>query len=36
MIAEAVGEIEATWARELGPKRFDQLRSLLTDLNQLA
>ncbi len=35
VIREAVGEIETTWAQELGPKRFAQLRGLL-ELNQLA
>src|SRR5262245_25511462 len=35
VIREAVTEIEATWAQQLGPKRFDQLRTLLHDLNQL-
>jgi DNA-binding MarR family transcriptional regulator len=36
VIREAVGEIETTWAQQLGPKRFAQLRNLLLDLNQLA
>jgi DNA-binding MarR family transcriptional regulator len=36
VIREAVGEMETTWAQQLGPKRFDQLRTLLLDLNQLA
>jgi DNA-binding MarR family transcriptional regulator len=36
VIREAVGETEATWARELGQKRFDQLRALLVDLNGLS
>lgn len=31
---EAVSELEDTWARQLGPKRFNQLRRLLNDLNQ--
>ena len=35
VIREAVGEIETTWAGQLGPKRFAQLRGLLLDLNQL-
>jgi DNA-binding MarR family transcriptional regulator len=30
------GVSEATWARELGQKRFDQLRALLVDLNGLS
>ena len=34
VIREAVGEIEATWARRLGDERFAELRSLLLDLNQ--
>ena len=36
VIRQAVGEIETTWAQQLGPKRFAQLRNLLLDLNQLA
>jgi DNA-binding MarR family transcriptional regulator len=35
VIREAVAEMEATWAQQLGPKRFAQLRTLLQDLNQL-
>jgi DNA-binding MarR family transcriptional regulator len=34
VIREAVGEIETTWAQQLGPKRFAQLRKLLLELNQ--
>jgi DNA-binding MarR family transcriptional regulator len=34
VIREAVGEVEETWAQQLGPKRFAQLRTLLRDLNQ--
>jgi DNA-binding MarR family transcriptional regulator len=34
VIREAVGELEATWAQKLGPKRFAQLRSLLLELSQ--
>ena len=34
VIREAVSEMEATWAEQLGPKRFAQLRNLLLDLNQ--
>jgi DNA-binding MarR family transcriptional regulator len=34
VIREAVGEIETTWAQQLGPKRFAQLRKLLLQLNQ--
>jgi len=36
VIREAVGEMETTWAQQLGPKRFAQLRNLLLELNQLA
>ena len=36
VIREAVGELEAAWAKELGPKHFAQLRNLLLELNQLA
>ena len=36
VIREAVVEMETTWARQLGPKRFAQLRNLLRDLNQPA
>ena len=35
VIREAVAELEEDWARQLGPKRFAQLRRLLVDLNQL-
>jgi DNA-binding MarR family transcriptional regulator len=34
-IREAVGDVEATWAKQLGYDRFAQLRGLLVDLNQL-
>ena len=34
VIREAVGEMEASWAQQLGPKRFAQLRNLLLDLNR--
>jgi DNA-binding MarR family transcriptional regulator len=34
VIREAVGEMETSWAQQLGPKRFGQLRSILLDLNQ--
>jgi DNA-binding MarR family transcriptional regulator len=34
VIREAVGEVETAWARQLGPKRFTQLRTLLLELNQ--
>ena len=33
VIREAVGEMEATWAQQLGPKRFAELRTLLLDLS---
>jgi DNA-binding MarR family transcriptional regulator len=36
VIREAVAEVEAAWARQLGPKRFAQLRGLLVELNQPA
>jgi len=35
VIRDAVGEVEREWARELRPERFDQLRNLLLELNQL-
>ena len=35
VIREAVGEMETDWARALGAARFDELRALLLDLNQL-
>jgi DNA-binding MarR family transcriptional regulator len=36
VIREAVGEVEAAWARQLGQKRFAELRGLLLELNQPA
>lgn len=36
VIREAVAEMEETWARQLGPKRFQQLRELLHELNQVS
>lgn len=36
VIREAVGEVEARWARELGPDRFATLRELLAELNRSA
>jgi DNA-binding MarR family transcriptional regulator len=33
VIREAVAEVEADWAEQLGPRRFNQLRALLRDLN---
>jgi DNA-binding MarR family transcriptional regulator len=35
VIREAVAEIEASWAHQLGTKRFAQLRQLLLDVNQV-
>ncbi len=35
VIREAVDEVEVVWARQLGPERFAQLRTLLLELNQL-
>ena len=35
-ICEAVTDTEREWARELGPKRFDELRALLLELNELS
>lgn len=34
VIRAAVAEVEDSWARQLGPRRFDQLRSLLRDLDR--
>jgi DNA-binding MarR family transcriptional regulator len=36
VIREAVAEVEAAWAEQLGPARFSQLRELLVELNALA
>ena len=36
VIREAVGEVEAAWAKQLGQKRFAELRGLLLELNQPA
>ena len=33
VIREAVSEVEAAWAQQLGAKRFDDLRNLLLELN---
>lgn len=33
VIREAVSEIETTWAQQLGPDRFTELRNLLIELN---
>ncbi|HEV8449943.1 MAG TPA: MarR family transcriptional regulator [Gaiellales bacterium] len=35
VIRDAVAELEAQWSRELGEKRYTQLRGLLVDLNHL-
>jgi DNA-binding MarR family transcriptional regulator len=35
VIREAVADLEAAWAQELGRKRFAQLRALLLELNEL-
>src|SRR5438552_3277719 len=35
VIRDAVAELETLWARELGEKRYAQLRGLLVDLNQV-
>jgi DNA-binding MarR family transcriptional regulator len=35
VIREAVAEIEASWAQQLGTKRVTQLRQILLDVNQL-
>ena len=34
VIREAVGEVEASWAEQLGAERFAQLRELLVELNR--
>jgi DNA-binding MarR family transcriptional regulator len=34
VIREAVSEVEIAWAKQLGPKRFTELRNLLLELNQ--
>jgi DNA-binding MarR family transcriptional regulator len=34
-IREAVAQIENTWTRQLGPARFNQLRTLLRELVEL-
>ena len=35
VMREAVGDLETTWAQQLGRKRFAELSALLTDLNRL-
>jgi DNA-binding MarR family transcriptional regulator len=34
VIREAVGELEAEWAHQLGERRFEELRNLLRELNE--
>jgi DNA-binding MarR family transcriptional regulator len=34
VIREAVAEMEDRWAKQLGPRRFTQLRGILEDLDQ--
>jgi len=36
VIREAVGEMEARWTKEMGAKRFKELRALLIELNGFA
>src|SRR5262245_33556390 len=36
VIRDAVGEVEAAWADQLGAERFAELRGLLVELNQSA
>ena len=36
VIRDAVGEVEAAWAQQLGADRFAQLRALLAELNESA
>src|SRR4051812_48713197 len=36
VIREAVAELETAWAQQLGAKRFDTLRQLLRDLNEVS
>jgi hypothetical protein len=35
-IREIVGEVEAEWQQQLGPRKFAQLRNLLTQLHAIA
>jgi DNA-binding MarR family transcriptional regulator len=35
VIRDAVAEVEADWARALGPERFGELREVLIELNAL-
>ena len=34
VIREAVAELETAWSKQLGPKRFAELRNLLLELNE--
>ena len=36
VIREAVAEVETAWSQRLGAARFDELRDLLVELNELA
>ena len=36
VIREAVAEVETVWAEQLGAERFDELRTLLLQLNELS
>jgi DNA-binding MarR family transcriptional regulator len=36
VIRDSVGEVEATWAEQVGAKRFAQFRELLLEINGLA
>jgi DNA-binding MarR family transcriptional regulator len=36
VLREAIAELETAWAQELGAERFEQLRSLLLELDALA
>src|SRR3954468_17655014 len=36
IIREAVAEVEAGWAQQLGPERFAQFRAVLLELDELA
>jgi DNA-binding MarR family transcriptional regulator len=35
VIREAVADVEAAWAHQLGPERFAQFRTILLELNEL-
>ncbi len=36
VIREAVGDIETAWTKQLGAKRFSELRNILLELNKAA